>query len=147
MRFPPARPRILSWATTGIISRHHSQKGIGQLPTSRRGERERLGPSLQLVVPPAFKFKQGVASLFLSLDLCCGEGEMGRGKIEIKRIDNATSRQVTFSKRRSGLLKKAKELAILCDAEVGLIVFSSTDRLYEFTNTRYISGTGWVPLA
>ncbi|CAO2169176.1 unnamed protein product [Urochloa humidicola] len=60
---------------------------------------------------------------------------MGRGKIEIKRIDNATSRQVTFSKRRSGLLKKAKELAILCDAEVGLIVFSSTGRLYDFAST------------
>ncbi|KAJ8772898.1 hypothetical protein K2173_028075 [Erythroxylum novogranatense] len=44
---------------------------------------------------------------------------MGRGKIVIRRIDNSTSRQVTFSKRRNGLLKKAKELAILCDAEVG----------------------------
>ncbi|TXG55895.1 hypothetical protein EZV62_017208 [Acer yangbiense] len=42
---------------------------------------------------------------------------MGRGKIEIKRIENANSRQVTFSKRRAGLLKKAQELAILCDAE------------------------------
>ncbi|KAG0523702.1 hypothetical protein BDA96_07G145500 [Sorghum bicolor] len=60
---------------------------------------------------------------------------MGRGKIEIKRIDNATSRQVTFSKRRSGLFKKAKELAILCDAEVGLVVFSSTGRLYDFAST------------
>nr|GEW84102.1 MADS-box transcription factor 27-like isoform X5 [Tanacetum cinerariifolium] len=38
---------------------------------------------------------------------------MGRGKIMIRRIDNSTSRQVTFSKRRSGLLKKAKEIAIL----------------------------------
>ncbi|KAL2246782.1 MADS-box transcription factor 23 isoform X2 [Sesamum indicum] len=60
---------------------------------------------------------------------------MGRGKIAIKRIDNSTSRQVTFSKRRSGLLKKAKELAILCDAEVGVIIFSSTGKLYEFSNT------------
>ncbi|KAL7085416.1 hypothetical protein ACP275_14G280800 [Erythranthe tilingii] len=60
---------------------------------------------------------------------------MGRGKIVIRRIDNSTSRQVTFSKRRSGLLKKAKELAILCDADVGLIIFSSTGRLYDFTNT------------
>ncbi|XP_052623805.1 uncharacterized protein LOC111916937 [Lactuca sativa] len=42
---------------------------------------------------------------------------MGRGKIAIRRIDNSTSRQVTFSKRRNGLLKKAQELAILCDAE------------------------------
>ncbi|KAK6151067.1 hypothetical protein DH2020_015999 [Rehmannia glutinosa] len=60
---------------------------------------------------------------------------MGRGKIVIERIDNSTSRQVTFSKRRSGLLKKAKELAILCDAEVGLIIFSSTGKLYEFSST------------
>ncbi|XP_066322531.1 MADS-box transcription factor 57-like [Miscanthus floridulus] len=60
---------------------------------------------------------------------------MGRGKIVIRRIDNLTSRQVSFSKRRNGLLKKAKELSILCDAEVGLIIFSSTGRLYEFSST------------
>ncbi|XP_019223607.1 PREDICTED: MADS-box transcription factor 23-like [Nicotiana attenuata] len=60
---------------------------------------------------------------------------MGRGKIVIRRIDNSTSRQVTFSKRRNGLLKKAKELAILCDAEVGVIIFSSTARLYEYSST------------
>ncbi|WCJ32030.1 MADS-box transcription factor 27 [Euphorbia peplus] len=60
---------------------------------------------------------------------------MGRGKIVIRRIDNSTSRQVTFSKRRKGLLKKAKELAVLCDAEVGLAIFSTTDRLYEFAST------------
>ncbi|XP_052190543.1 MADS-box transcription factor 23-like isoform X2 [Diospyros lotus] len=60
---------------------------------------------------------------------------MGRGKIVIRRIDNSTSRQVTFSKRRNGLLKKAKELAILCDAEVGVIIFSSTGKLYDFAST------------
>ncbi|KAL5559916.1 hypothetical protein UlMin_036127 [Ulmus minor] len=59
---------------------------------------------------------------------------MGRGKIVIRRIDNSTSRQVTFSKRRNGLLKKAKELAILCDAEVGVMIFSSTGRLYDFSS-------------
>ncbi|XP_065875047.1 MADS-box transcription factor 23 isoform X1 [Euphorbia lathyris] len=60
---------------------------------------------------------------------------MGRGKIVIRRIDNSTSRQVTFSKRRKGLIKKAKELAVLCDAELGLAIFSSTDKLYEFAST------------
>ncbi|XP_068658234.1 agamous-like MADS-box protein AGL15 isoform X2 [Aristolochia californica] len=60
---------------------------------------------------------------------------MGRGKIEIKRIENATSRQVTFSKRRGGLLKKAHELAVLCDAEVALIIFSSTGKLFEYSST------------
>lgn len=60
---------------------------------------------------------------------------MGRGKIEIKKIENPTSRQVTFSKRRGGLLKKAHELAVLCDAEVALIIFSSTGKLFEFAST------------
>ncbi|GAB2292955.1 hypothetical protein Dimus_027179 [Dionaea muscipula] len=60
---------------------------------------------------------------------------MGRGKIEIKRIENTTNRQVTFCKRRNGLLKKAYELSVLCDAEVALIVFSSRGRVYEFSNT------------
>ncbi|KAI3669697.1 hypothetical protein L6452_41039 [Arctium lappa] len=60
---------------------------------------------------------------------------MGRGKIAIRRIDDTTSRQVTFSKRRNGLLKKAKEIAILCDAQVGAIVFSSTGKLSEFSSS------------
>ncbi|KAK4373704.1 hypothetical protein RND71_009088 [Anisodus tanguticus] len=60
---------------------------------------------------------------------------MGRGKIEMKRIENTNSRQVTFSKRRQGLLKKVNALAILCDAEVGVIVFSNTGKLYEFASS------------
>ncbi|KAF3329374.1 AGAMOUS-like MADS-box protein [Carex littledalei] len=63
---------------------------------------------------------------------------MGRGKIEIKRIENTTNRQVTFCKRRNGLLKKAYELSVLCDAEVALIVFSSRGRLYEYSNNTNI---------
>ncbi|KAL0856354.1 hypothetical protein Bca101_061507 [Brassica carinata] len=57
---------------------------------------------------------------------------MGRGKIEIKKIENKTSRQVTFSKRRSGLIKKARELSVLCDAHIGLIVFSATGKLTQY---------------
>ncbi|XP_052305399.1 agamous-like MADS-box protein AGL11 [Populus trichocarpa] len=66
---------------------------------------------------------------------------MGRGKIEIKRIENTTNRQVTFCKRRNGLLKKAYELSVLCDAEVALIVFSSRGRLYEYANNNSIRST------
>ncbi|KAK8712099.1 hypothetical protein V6N13_147350 [Hibiscus sabdariffa] len=65
---------------------------------------------------------------------------MGRGKIEIKKIENLNSRQVTFSKRRNGLLKKAKELSILCDAEVGVIIFSSTGKVYQWSSTRQLNG-------
>jgi len=57
---------------------------------------------------------------------------MGRGKVQLKRIENKINRQVTFSKRRSGLLKKAHEISVLCDAEVGLIIFSTKGKLYEF---------------
>eukprot|EP00250_Pteridium_aquilinum_P015606 c2266_g1_i1 orf=1-513(-) len=39
-----------------------------------------------------------------------------RGTIPIRRIENLTNRQVTFSKRRNGLMKKAYELSVLCDA-------------------------------
>jgi len=59
---------------------------------------------------------------------------MGRGKVQIKKIENTTSRQVTFCKRKNGLLKKAYELSLLCDAEVALLIFSSSGRLYEFAN-------------
>lgn len=57
---------------------------------------------------------------------------MGRGKIEIRKIENPISRQVTFSKRRKGLLKKAHELSVLCDAQIGLIVFSERGKMKEF---------------
>jgi hypothetical protein len=57
-----------------------------------------------------------------------------RGRREMRRIEDSTSRQVTFSKRRSGLLKKAYELSVLCDAEVALIVFSPRGRLYQFAS-------------
>ncbi|XP_058728330.1 MADS-box protein FBP24 isoform X2 [Vicia villosa] len=62
---------------------------------------------------------------------------MGRGKIEIKRIENTTTRQVTFSKRRTGLLKKTNELSVLCDAEIGLIIFSSTGKLFQYCSQPY----------
>ncbi|KAG6491679.1 hypothetical protein ZIOFF_046615 [Zingiber officinale] len=71
---------------------------------------------------------------------------MGRGKIEIKLIENTTNRQVTFCKRRNGLLKKAYELSVLCEAEVALIVFSSRGRLYEYaTNSIYASFSKDLP--
>ncbi|XP_052722840.1 truncated transcription factor CAULIFLOWER D isoform X2 [Vigna angularis] len=60
---------------------------------------------------------------------------MGRGRVVLERIENKINRQVTFSKRRSGLLKKAFELSVLCDAEVALIVFSSRGKLFQYSST------------
>ncbi|KAF3326492.1 MADS-box transcription factor 22 [Carex littledalei] len=55
---------------------------------------------------------------------------MPRRKIEIKKIEDKAAKQVTFSKRRKGLFKKAKELAIMCGADVGVIAISDTNKLY-----------------
>jgi hypothetical protein len=61
-----------------------------------------------------------------------------RGRVQLRRIEDRTSRQVRFSKRRSGLFKKAFELSILCDAEVALLVFSPAGKLYEYSSSRYV---------
>ncbi|URE39537.1 STAS domain, partial [Musa troglodytarum] len=63
---------------------------------------------------------------------------MGRVKLQIKRIENNTNRQVTFSKRRNGLIKKAYELSILCDIDIALIMFSPSGRLSHFSGRRRI---------
>jgi len=59
---------------------------------------------------------------------------MGKKKLELKRIQNPVSRHGTFYKRKGGLLKKAFELSVLCDAEVALIIFSETGKIYEFAS-------------
>ncbi|XP_063938455.1 MADS-box protein FLOWERING LOCUS C isoform X1 [Daucus carota subsp. sativus] len=58
---------------------------------------------------------------------------MGRKKLVIKRIEDKCNRQVTFSKRRKGLFKKAQDLSILCDIQIAVIVFSSRNKLYQFS--------------
>ncbi|KAL6493065.1 Floral homeotic protein [Orobanche gracilis] len=57
---------------------------------------------------------------------------MARGKIQIRKIENQTNRQVTYSKRRNGLFKKAHELTVLCDAKVSIIMISNTQKLHEY---------------
>ncbi|WJX41446.1 hypothetical protein P8452_28795 [Trifolium repens] len=61
---------------------------------------------------------------------------MGRVKLQIKKIENTTNRQVTFSKRRNGLIKKAYELSVLCDVDVALIMFSPSGRATLFSGNR-----------
>lgn len=60
---------------------------------------------------------------------------MGRKKISIRTIPDERNRQVTFMKRKFGLLKKAYELSVLCDCEIGIIVFSENNRLYQFATS------------
>ncbi|NXT84309.1 MEF2B factor, partial [Zapornia atra] len=60
---------------------------------------------------------------------------MGRKKIQISRILDQRNRQVTFTKRKFGLMKKAYELSVLCDCEIALIIFNSTNRLFQYAST------------
>ncbi|CAI9758246.1 unnamed protein product [Fraxinus pennsylvanica] len=63
---------------------------------------------------------------------------MGRSKLPIKKIENVTNRQVTFSKRRYGLIKKAYEIAVLCDIDLALIMFSPSGRLSHFSGRKRV---------
>ncbi|KAK1427741.1 hypothetical protein QVD17_16435 [Tagetes erecta] len=79
---------------------------------------------------------------------------MGRTKVDLKYIEDVQRRRVCFSKRRTGLMKKAHELSVLCNADIGVVVFSATGKLFEFASSsssirqiirRYIIATGPFP--
>ncbi|GMI87936.1 hypothetical protein HRI_002462900 [Hibiscus trionum] len=57
---------------------------------------------------------------------------LGRQKIEMKKMTNESRLQVTFSKRRAGLFKKASELNTLCGVELALVVFSPAKKVFCF---------------
>lgn len=65
---------------------------------------------------------------------------MARGKVQMRRIENPAHRQVTFCKRRMGLLKKAKELSVLCDADIGVIVVSPHGKIYDLATNGNMQG-------
>ncbi|NWW86468.1 MEF2D factor, partial [Rhynochetos jubatus] len=43
--------------------------------------------------------------------------------------------QVTFTKRKFGLMKKAYELSVLCDCEIALIIFNHSNKLFQYAST------------
>lgn len=101
--------------------------------------------------PTLSRFRHHYCSIILFLNSCLGSAPpakcqifetlfcnrkiMGRRKLEIKRIEDKSARQVTFSKRRNGLLKKAKELSVLCDLDIGVIIYSCGGKLYQYCSS------------
>ncbi|KAL4280145.1 hypothetical protein GQ457_03G000920 [Hibiscus cannabinus] len=76
-----------------------------------------------------------------------GKKSLGRQKVEMVKMKNNSNLQVTFSKRRSGLFKKASELCTLCGVEIGIIVFSPGNKVFSFGHPeignvidRYLNG-------
>ena len=59
---------------------------------------------------------------------------MGRKKIQITRISDERNRQVTFTKRKFGLMKKAYELSVLCDCEIAVIIFNSHGKMFQYAS-------------
>ena len=78
------------------------------------------GPALTAGIVPA-EFRQ--------LTGCLSLRNMGRKKINIARISDERNRQVTFTKRKFGLMKKAYELSVLCDCEIAVIIFNSHNKV------------------
>ena len=66
---------------------------------------------------------------------CSSLQKMGRKKIQITRISDERNRQVTFTKRKFGLMKKAYELSVLCDCEISVIIFNSHNKLFQYAST------------
>jgi MADS-box transcription factor, plant len=63
---------------------------------------------------------------------------MPRVKVKVQLIESRLARRITFSRRCNGLLKKANELVILCNAQVGVIVFSEDNHYHGFAHPRYL---------
>nr|XP_019002201.1 uncharacterized protein I203_05342 [Kwoniella mangroviensis CBS 8507]OCF65662.1 hypothetical protein I203_05342 [Kwoniella mangroviensis CBS 8507] len=59
---------------------------------------------------------------------------MGRKKIEIRPLTDERNRNVTFLKRKAGLMKKAWELSVLCGADVNILIFNAAGKAYEFSS-------------
>lgn len=73
--------------------------------------------------------------------------EMGRAKLPMKRIENYPKRQVSFSKRKKGLIKKAYELSVLADIDIALIIFSTSGRVTHFSGkNRFIHSPGSIQM-
>jgi len=60
---------------------------------------------------------------------------MGRKKIRIERIKDERNRQVTFTKRKNGLMKKAMELSVLCDCDIALVIVNSNNKAFQYSSS------------
>ncbi|ORX92750.1 SRF-like protein [Basidiobolus meristosporus CBS 931.73] len=85
---------------------------------------------------PANKHRLGKVDkiLWASDPIMVTKAIMGRKKIKIKTIENERQKNVTFSRRRCGLIKKAHELAVLCECKVVLMMFDAKDACHIYSS-------------
>ncbi|XLS78808.1 hypothetical protein HN51_063033 [Arachis hypogaea] len=102
----PGRMMVVAVRRHGFEQRRHWAAFLKRTVTASKGE---------------------VGSSVWNLTVLFGK-QMGRVKLKIKKLESTSNRQVTYSKRKSGILKKAKELSILCDIDIVLLMFSPTGK-------------------
>lgn len=85
--------------------------------------------------PCRYLFEHCEMFFFMYSESFCLCFRMGRKKIQISKINDERNRQVTFTKRKFGLMKKAYELSVLCDCEIALIIFNSSNKLFQYAST------------
>ncbi|XP_056464783.1 serum response factor-like isoform X3 [Gadus chalcogrammus] len=111
---------------------------IGSIGDSRRGvkrercEMEAAVTGQEMGVPPGAygMVPGGVAGAKP------GKKTRGRVKIKMEFIDNKLRRYTTFSKRKTGIMKKAYELSTLTGTQVLLLVASETGHVYTFATRK-----------
>ena len=91
-----------------------------------------IGTSFRLIIKLLLNIQHFLYYIF---NLVLADTNMGRKKIQIESIKDDRNRQVTFLKRKHGLMKKAYELSVLCNCEVALVIIPSNNKIIQYSSS------------
>ncbi|XP_041866540.1 serum response factor b isoform X3 [Melanotaenia boesemani] len=111
---------------------------VGSLGDSRRGVKRERGEMEASVTGQEVGVPPGAYGMVSGGVAGAKPGKKTRGRVKIKMefIDNKLRRYTTFSKRKTGIMKKAYELSTLTGTQVLLLVASETGHVYTFATRK-----------
>uniref|UniRef100_UPI003AABCB24 serum response factor b isoform X3 n=1 Tax=Centroberyx gerrardi TaxID=166262 RepID=UPI003AABCB24 len=111
---------------------------MGSLGDSRRGVKRERGEMEAAVTGQEVGVPPGGYGMVPGGVAGAKPGKKTRGRVKIKMefIDNKLRRYTTFSKRKTGIMKKAYELSTLTGTQVLLLVASETGHVYTFATRK-----------
>ncbi|KAK2824060.1 hypothetical protein Q5P01_021235 [Channa striata] len=111
---------------------------VGSLGDSRRGVKRERGEMEAAVTGQEMGVAPGGYGMVPGGVAGAKPGKKTRGRVKIKMefIDNKLRRYTTFSKRKTGIMKKAYELSTLTGTQVLLLVASETGHVYTFATRK-----------
>ncbi|KAM4592232.1 serum response factor b isoform 5-T5 [Odontesthes bonariensis] len=111
---------------------------VGSLGDSRRGVKRERGEMEAAVTGQEVGVPAGGYAMVSGGVAGAKPGKKTRGRVKIKMefIDNKLRRYTTFSKRKTGIMKKAYELSTLTGTQVLLLVASETGHVYTFATRK-----------